>query len=365
MEQDKLKAVMEYLEKEYFDEQKKLGNAKPEQKKHAVPTATTMAKLAQQPQQPKLPQIVDKIHVMYFDEGNSKGKQITILPRVLTIRPHILCCIVREIDLKTPGNLKKFLNLQNELHDELCQKRTMATIATHDLDLIKGDTLIYDAYDPDEIGLIPLGRQKLITAKEYYDQLCKEAEHERKQKKRNQVSGVHKYLTLLNDEQLFPCLADSERFVISLPPFTNSERTKMSANTTSIMVEVTSGQNLDACKRVMDALLRGMLKIHLGKQMQLPTSPINKIENVNNATTTESKFKCLSLSAEKEEAEEEKTTTTEDDNDDKPKIRQILILQQCRVVEQNGSLKNVYPSRTDLEWAGGQNENIIIERTVE
>ncbi|CAF3311466.1 unnamed protein product, partial [Rotaria sp. Silwood2] len=79
----------------------------------------------------------------------------------------------------------------NELHDEICQKRTLATIGTHDLSLISGN-LVYDARDPDEIGLIPLGKSKLVSARDFYDQLCRDAEHERKLKKRNQLSGLHK-----------------------------------------------------------------------------------------------------------------------------------------------------------------------------
>ncbi|CAF1058845.1 unnamed protein product, partial [Didymodactylos carnosus] len=263
----------------------------------------------------------------------------TLMPRVLPIRPHILCCIVRHIDLKTPGNMKKFLNLQNEIHDDLCVKRTVATIATHDLNLIKGD-LIYDAYDPDEIGV---RRNKLISARDYYDQLWKEAEQERKAKKRNQLSGINKYLTLLTDKQYFPCLADSERFVISLPPLTNSERTKITSQTQDILIEITSSQTIDACKRVMNALLRGMLKIQLGKQNE-------KLKSSNSDNIVESKFNSLSIN--------------DDNNKIVSQIHQTLILQQTRIVDQNGTLKNVYPSRTDLEWV--QNEaSVIIERTVE
>lgn len=84
--------------------------------------------------------------------------------------------------------------MKNELHDNICQKRTLATIGTHDLSLISGN-LIYDARNPNDISLIPLGKgSKLISAKDFYDQLCRDAEHERKLKKRNQLSGLHKFV---------------------------------------------------------------------------------------------------------------------------------------------------------------------------
>ena len=55
--------------------------------------------------------------------------------------------------------------------------------------------MVYDARDPEEIGIIPLGKgPKLVSARDYYDQLCRDAEHERKLKKRNQLSGLHKFV---------------------------------------------------------------------------------------------------------------------------------------------------------------------------
>ena len=53
--------------------------------------------------------------------------------------------------------------------------------------------MVYDARDPDEIALIPLGKgPTLVPARDFYDQLWRDAEHERKLKKRNQLSGLHK-----------------------------------------------------------------------------------------------------------------------------------------------------------------------------
>ena len=116
----------------------------------------------------------------------------------MSVRGHLLCCLVRQLDFSSPANLKKFLQLQNELHDGICAKRTLATIATHDLQAIKGN-LVYDAKDPNQIGFLPLNKgSKLVSAKDFYDQLLQEAEHERKLKKRNQLSGLHKFVTQEN-----------------------------------------------------------------------------------------------------------------------------------------------------------------------
>jgi hypothetical protein len=71
---------------------------------------------------------------------------------------------------------------------------------------------------------------------------------------------------------------------------------------------------MDICRRVMDLLLRQMIQLELGK----------KINESN--------------------------------------IRQILTLQQTRVVDDKGQLKTTFPSRTDLDWIEISQGSIIIER---
>jgi len=73
-----------------------------------------------------------------------------------------------------------------------------------------------------------LGRKYPITAAEFYEKLVEEAEAERKQKKRNQLSGVYKYISLVEtNKEKFAYLRDGEGNIISLPPLTNSENTRV------------------------------------------------------------------------------------------------------------------------------------------
>lgn len=58
-------------------------------------------------------------------------------------------------------------------------------------------------------------------------QLQLEAEEHRKQRKRQTVSGLHRYLHLLDGQDRYPCLVDADGDVISFPPITNSEKTKV------------------------------------------------------------------------------------------------------------------------------------------
>ena len=64
-----------------------------------------------------------------------------------------------------------------------------------------------------------------------------EAEALRKEKKRSSVTGLHQYLHILDQWSVYPCLMDGDR-VISFHPLTNSNETRISDTTTSLLVEV-------------------------------------------------------------------------------------------------------------------------------
>jgi len=226
--------------------------------------------------------------------------KVILTPSVSDVRPYIICCKVIDVNLSENGVLKKFITLQTKLHEGVCEKRTAATIATHDFSKIKGD-LMYDARPPTQILVMPLNKNKEFTAAELYEKLNEEAEVIRKEKKKNTYSGIHKYLYLLKDKQVYPCLIDtSNGSVVSFPPITNAEGTKMSPETKDLLLEVT-GNNLNTCKKVMDTLLLEMLKLGVGG------------------------------------------------GDEESKR---LTVQQMKVVDEEGRLKVVYPSKTDLQCEG-------------
>ncbi|KAJ8257598.1 hypothetical protein GJAV_G00187490 [Gymnothorax javanicus] len=235
--------------------------------------------------------------------------------KVKEVRPYIVCCVVKGLNLR-PGNaLKRFLLAQIKLHDEMCGKRTLATIATHDLQLLHWP-LVYDARPPKMLKIVPLSRKE-TNAVDLMRQLQFEAEEQRKQKKRQNVSGLHKYLQLLDGKENYPCVIDAQDHVISFPPITNSEKTKMRKTTAELFVEVTSSTSLQICKDVMDAL-------------------IVKMAELNKFTL---------------EHREEPTSDGESDlagNTTPEMSSSELVVQQVRVVDMDGNLKVVYPSKTDL-----------------
>ncbi|KAM6925336.1 leucine-rich repeat-containing protein 47 [Xenentodon cancila] len=241
---------------------------------------------------------------------------VNVNAEVKDVRPYLVCCLVRGMNLKSGNSLKRFLMAQTKLHDDVCGKRTIATIATHDAQLLK-HPLMYDVKPPTQLKIVPLGRREM-TAVELIRQLHLEADELRKQKKRQNVTGLHKYLQLLQGKSLYPCLVDAEGHVISFPPITNSEKTKIKKTTKELFLEVTSATSLQTCKDVMDTL-------------------IVKMAELNKFT-----------------AEHQEETGSDGDGDSvpeppaSPEASSQLIVQQVRTVDQDGNLKVVYPSKTDL-----------------
>ncbi|XP_063001497.1 leucine-rich repeat-containing protein 47 [Elgaria multicarinata webbii] len=261
------------------------------------------------------------VKVLHISE-NPAPVVIKASPGVKDVRPYIVCCVVKGMNFN-PGNaLKRFLSTQTKLHEDVCEKRTAATIATHDLRLVKGP-LLYDARPPEDLKIIPLGRKE-VKAKDLLRQLQSEAEEQRKQKKRQNISGLHKYLQLLNGKERYPCLVDAEGAVISFPPITNSDKTKLGKTTSDLLLEVTSATSLQTCKDVMDILILKMAEL--------------------NKATLENKDGELGSDHESNEIVRPENSTPEGVSQNSPP----LMLEQVRVVDLDGNLKVLYPSKTDL-----------------
>ncbi|XP_036715294.1 leucine-rich repeat-containing protein 47 isoform X3 [Balaenoptera musculus] len=100
------------------------------------------------------------LRVLHVAE-NPAPLTVTVSPGVGDVRPFIVGAVVRGMDLQ-PGNaLKRFLSSQTKLHEDLCEKRTAATIATHDLRAIRGP-LLYAARPPQDLR--PLSSARWTSA---------------------------------------------------------------------------------------------------------------------------------------------------------------------------------------------------------
>ncbi|KAF1562623.1 Leucine-rich repeat-containing protein 47, partial [Eudyptes schlegeli] len=261
------------------------------------------------------------VKVLHVSE-NPAPLVVKASPGVKDVRPFIVCCVLKGVNLKAGNALKRFLSAQTKLHEDICEKRTAATIATHDLQLIKGP-LVYDVQPPDELKIMPLGRKE-IKAKDLLRQLQSEAEEQRKQKKRQNVSGLHKYLQLLDGKDNYPCLVDAEGIVISFPPITNSEKTKISRDTSNLFLEVTSDTSLQICKDVMDTLI---LKIAELNRFTLENKEDSGSDDESDALCGRGNL---------------------NPSQSVQPMNFPLVVEQVRVVDTDGNLKVLYPSKTDL-----------------
>eukprot|EP01062_Namystynia_karyoxenos_P066281 TRINITY_DN60243_c0_g1_i1.p1 TRINITY_DN60243_c0_g1~~TRINITY_DN60243_c0_g1_i1.p1 ORF type:complete len:587 (+),score=217.16 TRINITY_DN60243_c0_g1_i1:86-1846(+) len=171
-----------------------------------------------------------------------KGVTVRSLRAARSHRPHLVVVAVEHMALSGEGALRRFIKMQTELHKELCDRRSAATIGTHDLAKVDAETLTYDAVPGDGVRFRPLKQAKAMTPAEIVAHYERHDEH------------MKQHLRLIRESDLYAVLRDAGE-VLSMAPLVNSEYSAVSAGTRSCLVEVTSDVSLDAARRVMSALL--------------------------------------------------------------------------------------------------------------
>lgn len=94
-------------------------------------------------------------------------QQLIITPATAQIRPFAVAAILRNLYF-TQDSYDSFIDLQDKLHQNICRKRSLVAIGTHDLDTIEGP-FTYDAKPPSEIKFKPLNQSKEYSAVELMD----------------------------------------------------------------------------------------------------------------------------------------------------------------------------------------------------
>ncbi|KAI3890915.1 hypothetical protein MKW92_046730 [Papaver armeniacum] len=92
---------------------------------------------------------------------------------------------------------KSFIDLQDKLHQNICRRRTLVAIGTHDLDTLQGP-FTYEALSPEEINFVPLKQDKSFRA----DELMELYKSDMKLKK---------FLHIIEDSPVYPVIYDSNR----------------------------------------------------------------------------------------------------------------------------------------------------------
>ncbi|CAH8557071.1 unnamed protein product [Schistosoma rodhaini] len=206
-------------------------------------------------------------------------------------RPYIVACTVHGVEFPSETKLRAFLRAQENWHRDIGQMRHHATLATHDLQLIRFP-LAYTLKEAKSFLIHPLNRSINSTGEAFLRQLVQEAQLDRKSRKQTRFSQVYRYLNVLDIESamvsnvfsdvMVPIVVDSTPVVISVPPLTNSHHTRLTVNTHNILIEV-SGINLPLCKQFAEVVIAWLLENACPQTRENKPSDKPNTEEVNTA----------------------------------------------------------------------------------
>ncbi|TFK43413.1 phenylalanyl-tRNA synthetase subunit beta [Crucibulum laeve] len=163
--------------------------------------------------------------LVYPPGGESHLLTVTVNPETARIRPFFSCAVLRNVTF-TPRSYASFIDLQDKLHQNICRRRQLVAIGTHDLDTLK-PPFRYEARSPKDIKFAPLGKTQAYTAEELMT-LYESEKH------------LSKYLPIIRDSPVYPIIYDENDQVLSMPPIINSEHSKITLNTKNVFIDVTA-----------------------------------------------------------------------------------------------------------------------------
>ncbi|GLT99829.1 hypothetical protein SLE2022_172420 [Rubroshorea leprosula] len=155
------------------------------------------------------------------------------------IRPFIVCAVLRGITFDE-ASYNSFIDLQDKLHQNICRRRTLVAIGTHDLDKLEGP-FTYEALPPSEINFVPLKQVKNFRA----DELMEFYKSDLKLKK---------FLHIIENSPVFPVIYDRNRTVLSLPPIINGAHSAITLKTKNVFIECTA-TDLTKAKIVLNTMV--------------------------------------------------------------------------------------------------------------
>ncbi|XP_033006143.1 phenylalanine--tRNA ligase beta subunit [Lacerta agilis] len=170
---------------------------------------------------------------------NGEIQKLTITEETTHVRPYAVAAVLRNITLDK-DRYDSLIDLQEKLHQNICRKRSLVAIGTHDLDTVSGP-FTYTAKPPSEIKFKPLNQDKEYNASEIMD-LYRTDSH------------LRHYLHIIENEPLYPVIYDRNGVVLSMPPIINGDHTKISLNTRNVFIECTA-TDLTKAKIVLDILV--------------------------------------------------------------------------------------------------------------
>lgn len=206
------------------------------------------------------------------EPASGKLETITVLPEAEQVRPYVAGAILRNIKF-TKDRYESFISLQDKLHQNLARNRTLVSIGTHDLDTVKGP-FNYEALPPQDIKFAPLNQTKEMDAAE----LMAFYENDK---------HLGRFLHIIRDSTVYPVIYDSSRIVCSLPPIINGDHSKITLDTTNVLIEITA-TDLTKLEIVTDMMVT-MFSQYCAEPFTV--EPIQIVSEHNNLTRVTPTFK--------------------------------------------------------------------------
>ncbi|XP_030564181.1 phenylalanine--tRNA ligase beta subunit [Drosophila novamexicana] len=181
-----------------------------------------------------------KVKPPKFDFVEPAQRQVLkIASSTAQIRPFAVAAVLRNVTF-TKDSYNSFIDLQDKLHQNICRKRTLVAIGTHDLDTIQGP-FSYEALAPKQIKFVPLNQTRELNGIELMDFYATHAQ-------------LKQYLPIIRDSPVYPVIYDANRVVLSLPPIINGDHSKISLKTKNVFIECTA-TDLTKAKVVLDTIV--------------------------------------------------------------------------------------------------------------
>mmetsp|Transcript_14433 Transcript_14433/g.31286 ORF Transcript_14433/g.31286 Transcript_14433/m.31286 type:complete len:647 (-) Transcript_14433:90-2030(-) len=192
-----------------------------------------------------------------------------------TIRPYVVCAILRDVTFDEE-RYQSFIELQDQLHRNLCRNRTLVAVGTHDLDEVKGP-FTYDARSPKDIQFVPLthtdeGREfDGASLMEHYE---------------TEVACKHlkPFVPIIKNSPLYPVVLDSEGTVLSLPPIINGSKSRITLNTKNVFIECTA-TDLTKANIVLDTVV-AMFSEYAAVPFSVEPVTVNYVNDANDVVNS-------------------------------------------------------------------------------
>lgn len=147
--------------------------------------------------------------------------EVEVDESVEDVRPHIGGAVVRGLDL-SKKKINGLIQLQEKMHETMGRRRDKLAIGLHDLSTVDAP-FTYKAVEPEKVSFTPLEYDRNMQLGEILD------EHEKGQE----------YSWILEDEEKYPIIEDSEGKILSFPPIINNQLTEVDSGTQDVFIDVT------------------------------------------------------------------------------------------------------------------------------